>query len=269
MTLSVLLVHLKILKLFNQVESWTGLETDLGAPGVPKKAVRNPHVGAHHGTRPHEVHQEDGQAKYEGCALGVDQVEYEFDPRALWTWAHDGAELEEYVRSHCVDPEHEGGEGVEDHVASEDTWKWVGGEAFKVFAKVLPDQADVRDEIVDDETESDLAKEGLMQIWVDDVHSNGGKKKEGGDCQGHRVEYEGEILKINIFFFLKKLLCPNHKFAPFCVQKLYCELRHYWPEAVSLVPYILVIVWMSSLGRNYFVVKYFSSENCRDVIFCK
>ena len=83
MTLSVLLVHLKILKLFNQVESWTGLETYLGAPGVPKKAVRNPHVGAHHGARPHEVHQEDGQAKYEGCALGVDQVEYEFDPRAL------------------------------------------------------------------------------------------------------------------------------------------------------------------------------------------
>ena len=204
MTLSVLLVHLKILKLFNQaqvnqVESWTGLETYLGAPGVPKKAVRNPHVGAHHGTRPHEVHQEDGQAKYEGCALGVDQVEYEFHPRVLWTWAHDGAELEEYVRSHCVDPEHEGGEGVEDHVASEDTWEWVGGEAFKVFAKVLPDQADVRDEIVDDETESDLAKEGPMQIWVDDVHSNGGEKEEGGDCQGHRVENEGEILKINIF----------------------------------------------------------------------
>ena len=73
----------------------------------------------------------------------------------------------------------------------------------------------------------------------------------------------------DFFFFLKKLLCPNHKFAPFCVQKLYCELRHYWPEAVSLVPYILVVVWMSSLGRNYFVVKYFSSENCRDVIFCK
>ena len=69
-----------------------------------------------------------------------------------------------------------------------------------------------------------------------------------------------------LWFFLllqKKLLCPNHKFAPFCVQKLYCELRHYWPEAVSLVPYILVVVWMSSLGRNYFVVKYFSSENCR------
>ena len=65
------------------------------------------------------------------------------------------------------------------------------------------------------------------------------------------------------FLLLKKLLCPNHKFAPFCVQKLYCELRHYWPEAVSLVPYILVVVWMSSLGRNYFVVKYFSSENCR------
>ena len=212
MTLSVLLVHLKILKLFNQVESWTGLETDLGAPGVPKKAVRNPHVGAHHGTRPHEVHQEDSQAKYEGCALGVDQVEYEFDPRALWTWAHDGAELEEYVRSHRVDPEHEGGEGVEDHVASEDTWKWVGGKAFKVFAKVLPDQADVRDEIVDDETESDLAKEGPMQIWVDDVHSNGGKKKEGGDCQGHRVEYEGEILKINIFFFLKKMIFPPFPF---------------------------------------------------------
>ena len=67
----------------------------------------------------------------------------------------------------------------------------------------------------------------------------------------------------DFFFFLKKLLCPNHKFAPFCVQKLYCELRHYWPEAVSLVTYILVVVWMSSLGRNYFVVKYFSSENCR------
>ena len=199
MTLSVLLVHLKILKLFNQVESWTGLETYLGAPGVPKKAVRHPHVGAHHGTRPHEVHQEDGQAKYEGCALGVDQVEHEFHPRVLWTWAHDGAELEEYVRSHCVDPEHEGGEGVEDHVASEDTWQWVGGEAFKVFAKVLPDQADVRDEIVDDETESDLPKERFVEIGVDEVDEDGRQEEDWRDCQGNRVEDKSEILKRHKF----------------------------------------------------------------------
>ena len=78
-----------------------------------------------------------------------------------------------------------------------------------------------------------------------------------------RFQYGNIFLSLIFSSFLKKLLCPNHKFAPFCVQKLYCELRHYWPEAVSLVPYILVVVWMSSLGRNYFVVKYFSSENCR------
>ena len=84
-----------------------------------------------------------------------------------------------------------------------------------------------------------------------------------------RFQYGNIFLSLIFSSFLKKLLCPNHKFAPFCVQKLYCELRHYWPEALSLVPYILVVVWMSSLGRNYFVVKYFSSENCRLVFFAK
>ena len=93
------------------------------------------------------------------------------------------------------DPEHEGGEGVEDQVAGEDACEGVGRETFKVFAEILPDETDVRDEIVDHKTESDLAKERFVEIGVDDVDEDSGKEEDGGDGQGNWVEYKSEVLK--------------------------------------------------------------------------
>ena len=59
----------------------------------------------------------------------------------------------------------------------------------------MPDETDVGDEIVDHETESDLAKERLVEIGVYDVDKDGGEKEDGGDGQGDRVEDESEVLK--------------------------------------------------------------------------
>ena len=175
--------------------------------------MRHTHVWSDHRARPFQVHQEDDKAKYKGGTLGVDQVEHKFDPWVLcWAGTHDRAELEEDVGSHGVDPEHEGGEGVEDQVAGEDAGEGVGGETLEVFAEILPDETDVGNEIVDHETESDLAKERFVEIRVYDVDEYGGEKENGGDGQGNRVEYESEVLKrhkVNFSLALPHRFCQD------------------------------------------------------------
>ena len=186
----------------------------LGPPGVAEKAMRHTHVWSDHRARPFPVHQEDHKPKYKGGTLCVDQVEHKFDPWVLRAGAHDGAELEEDVGGHGVDPEHEGGEGVEDQVAGEDAGEGVGGETLEVFAEILPDETDVGNEIVDHETESDLAKERFVEIGVYDVDKYCGEKENGGDGQGNRVDDESEVLKRQNFrLALPPLQCTGLKFS--------------------------------------------------------
>ena len=59
---------------------------------------------------------------------------------------------------HCVDPEHEGGEGVEDGVADEDTDNGVEGGEVEVGEDVADYDADVGCQVVDQKAKGDFSK---------------------------------------------------------------------------------------------------------------
>ena len=85
---------------------------------------------------------EDGNQKAEKAwdALGIDQTKSQLQLSAR---APHATKLDEDAEGHRVDPEHEGGEGVEDGVAYEDTDNGVEGGEVEVGEDVADDDADV------------------------------------------------------------------------------------------------------------------------------
>ena len=124
--------------------------------------------------------------------MSVGGVKDKFDGIIVWTRFQDGAELEEDVGRHRVDPEHEGSESVQSGV----TYNYAGkGVDRKETLDISTDEECVRDEIVNDESESDLSKEGSMEVWVEDVDENCKQEEEAGESEGSRVKFESEFLK--------------------------------------------------------------------------
>ena len=95
--------------------------------------------------------------------MGINQTEREPQLSARTPDAH-ATKLDKDADGHRVDPEHEGGEGVEDGVANEDTYDGVEGGQVEVGEDVADDDADVRCQVVDQETKGDLSKGGTVDF---------------------------------------------------------------------------------------------------------
>ena len=128
--------------------------------------------------------------------LGIDKVGGKLDFIVFWTRGHNRAEPEEYVESHGIDPEHKGGVGVEGDVANGNTGC---GIVWKKVSEVSTDEADrqtdVGNEIIQDETNGDLSKEGTVEVIMHEIGNESDEKEDGWDQKCRRVENEGEHLK--------------------------------------------------------------------------
>lgn len=90
--------------------------------------------------------------------LSIETVEEEFCPALVRAGGgEDGAELEEDICCHGVDPEHESGEGVKSEVAERQTTNRVGTEqAADMRAEIVAGQAEVANQVVEHKPQCDL-----------------------------------------------------------------------------------------------------------------
>ena len=75
------------------------------------------------------------------------------------------SKLDKDADSHGIDPERECCECVENTVADENTWEGVGRSEVEVGCDVAEDDAEVGNQVVDQEAKSDLSKGGAVDIW--------------------------------------------------------------------------------------------------------
>ena len=110
---------------------------------------------------------------------------------------HHPAELEEDVGGHGVDPHHEGGEGVERNVTNDNA---TGGPSHQhatiwSFSEVGNGKAEERCKVVEDKANGDLAKEGPVELGVDNVDEKGEEEEDAGDDHSSGVEDVRDILQ--------------------------------------------------------------------------
>ena len=96
--------------------------------------------------------------------MGINQTKRQSQ---LSAWAPHATKLYKDTDGHRVDPEHEGGEGVEDGVADEDTDNGVERGEVEVVEDVADDDADVRCQVVDQKANGDLSKGWTVEFWPD------------------------------------------------------------------------------------------------------
>ena len=128
--------------------------------------------------------------------LGIDKVGGKLDFIVFWTRGHDRAEPEEDVESHGIDPEHEGGDGVEGDIAN---WCTGCGVVWKKASEVSTEEAtwqtNVGNEVIENKTKGDLSKEWTVEVTINQVRYKSDEKEDGWYEKGHRVEDEGERLE--------------------------------------------------------------------------
>ena len=92
--------------------------------------------------------------------LSIETVEEEFCPAPVRAGGgEDGAELEEDICCHGVDPEHEGGESVKSEVAERQAADRVGTkQAADMGAEIVTGQAEVANQVVEHKPQCDLNK---------------------------------------------------------------------------------------------------------------
>ena len=95
---------------------WLGTIDPSGAPRGTKKAAGHPHVWQDKVARPIAVHQSNTHTQNKRKSLGIQNISNQSCTVYVIGLRHEGAELEEDVCSHGIDPEDEGSEGVEDDV---------------------------------------------------------------------------------------------------------------------------------------------------------
>ena len=75
------------------------------------------------------------------------------------------SKLDKDADSHGIDPERECCECVENTVADENTWEGVERGEVEVGCDVAEDDAEVGNQVVDQEAKGDLSKGGTVDIW--------------------------------------------------------------------------------------------------------
>ena len=90
-------------------------------------------------------------------------------------------ESKEDVESHSIDPEHEGGDGVEGDIAHEYTGRGVIGKKIcKVSAEEATCQANIGYEVIGHKADGDLAKERAVKVVVYDVGHESDEEEHRG-----------------------------------------------------------------------------------------
>ena len=99
--------------------------------------------------------------------LCIEYVESKFDSVIVCTRWHHGAELEENIGGHGVDPEHEGSECVEGEISNSDAIKRCGGEqATQARTEIVAGETNICDEVIEDESDGNLSKQRTVQVRI-------------------------------------------------------------------------------------------------------
>ena len=162
----------------------------LVTPRRSQEALSNPHAGQSEVTGSKTIHQSNGNADEERKALKmhnnrdelnelnynlcIQSVQNEFDFLIIKTgWLH-GCELEEDVGSHGIDPEHEGGEGIEGDVPNGDAAKWtIWKQSIDTPAEVVARQTNVCNKVIEDKSDGNLSKQRTVKVWINYVGNKG------------------------------------------------------------------------------------------------
>ena len=83
------------------------------------------------------------------------------------TGGHHGGEFEEDVGGHDIDPEHEGGEGVEGEIPNCDATKGtIWKQPSDTPAEVVAREANICHKVIEDKSDGNLSKQRPVQVRI-------------------------------------------------------------------------------------------------------